>query len=101
VANEQEREEGRYTDPYGRHEARRMSAGQPAKLVRDDEVGSSDAPPDEEPSVAAERTVPESPMDADVLRIGDQEDEVPTTQFDAAEFGAIAAWEPSDPKDRR
>ena len=30
--------EGWYTDPYGRHEARWMSAGTPTRLVRDGEV---------------------------------------------------------------
>jgi len=100
VAEEKEFEEGWYTDPYGRHEARWMSAGQPTKLVRDAGVESYDAPPDEDSSVAAERIVPEPPPGADVVRSGDQEDEVQTTQFDAAVFGAVAAWEPTDRKNR-
>ncbi len=39
-----EREEGWETDPFGRHEARRTSDGNPIKLVRDDGVESYDAP---------------------------------------------------------
>jgi len=41
--------EGWYTAPYGRHEARWMSAGTPTRLVRDGEVESYDDPPDEPP----------------------------------------------------
>jgi hypothetical protein len=43
-------EEGWFTDPYGRHEARWLSQGTPTKLVRDGDVESYDPPPDEEPS---------------------------------------------------
>lgn len=43
-------EEGWYTDPYQRHEARWLSLGKPTKLVRDGDVESYDEPPDEEPS---------------------------------------------------
>jgi hypothetical protein len=35
-------EEGWYTDPYGRHEARWMSAGTPARLVA--QLGQQGAP---------------------------------------------------------
>jgi hypothetical protein len=45
-------EEGWYTDPYGRHEARWISDGKPTKLVRDGTVESHDEPPDEPPSSA-------------------------------------------------
>ena len=47
---ESDHEEGWYTDPYGRHEARWFSDGTPTKLVRDRGVESYDKPPDEEPS---------------------------------------------------
>ena len=43
-------EEGWHADPFGRHEARWMSDGTPTTLVRDGDVESRDAPPDEEPS---------------------------------------------------
>ena len=42
-------EEGWHADPFGRHEARWMSDGTPTPLVRDGEVESMEAPPDEEP----------------------------------------------------
>lgn len=45
--------EGWHTDPFGRHEARWLSAGAPTKLVRDGDVDSFDEPPDEAPSHAA------------------------------------------------
>lgn len=47
----EQREEGWYTDPYGRHEARWMSNGEPTKLVRDGKVTAIDPPlPDEAPT---------------------------------------------------
>jgi len=48
-------EEGWFTDPYGRHEARWLSAGHPAKLVRDEDVESYDQPPGEPPTHAPMR----------------------------------------------
>ena len=56
---ESDHEEGWYTDPYDRHEARWFSDGTPTKLVRDRGVESYDKPPDEEPSLTAERIEPE------------------------------------------
>ena len=44
--------EGWFTDPYGIHEARWLSAGEPTKLVRDQGVVAYDAIP----STAPERT---------------------------------------------
>jgi hypothetical protein len=38
-------EEGWYTDPYARHEARWLSDGEPTKLVRDGAVQTYDEPP--------------------------------------------------------
>ena len=46
-------EEGWHADPFGRHENRWMSDGTPTALVRDGDVESYDAPPDEEPSPTA------------------------------------------------
>ena len=48
---DKEFEEGWYTDPFGRHEARWLSAGKPTKLVRDGDVEGYDDPPDETPTV--------------------------------------------------
>jgi hypothetical protein len=42
-------EEGWYQDPYGLHEARWFSDGQPTKLVRDGSEESYDEPPNEPP----------------------------------------------------
>jgi hypothetical protein len=50
--------EGWYTDPFGRHEARWLSAGAPTALVRDGAHESHDDPPDQEPSRLPERIVP-------------------------------------------
>jgi hypothetical protein len=46
----QEGDEGWYTDPFGRHEARWMSEGVPTKLVSDEGVESYDEPPDTPPT---------------------------------------------------
>lgn len=48
-------EEGWYTDPYGRHEARWMSSGKPTRLVRDSGVESYDEPPTGPPTRTTER----------------------------------------------
>jgi hypothetical protein len=64
--------EGWYTDPYGRHEARWMSAGSPTRLVRDGEVESHDDPPDEPPSVTPIRIETEVVADANDLRRADE-----------------------------
>ena len=70
------REEGWYTDAYGRHEARWMSAGSPTKLVRDGGVESYDDPPDEEPSQPATMIVEDPPPGADDLRRADEAETV-------------------------
>jgi hypothetical protein len=65
--------EGWCTDPFGRHEARWLSAGSPTKLVRDGEVEAYDDPPDEEPTLQAQLIEPEVGLigGADLLRVGD------------------------------
>ena len=50
-----ETEEGWYTDPYSRHEARWFSEGKPTKLVRDAGVEAYDEPPDSPPRQAPQR----------------------------------------------
>ncbi len=69
----QEAEEGWFTDPFGRHEARWLSAGTPTKLVRDGDVESYDDPPDEEPTIEPERIepLPVANDGADLIRAGD------------------------------
>jgi hypothetical protein len=69
-----EEEEGWFTDPFGRHEARWLSFGKPTKLVRDGAVEAYDEPPDEEPTNPPERIEPqvEANDGADLIRAGDQ-----------------------------
>ncbi len=86
-----EREEGWYTDPFERHEARWMSDGTPTKLVRDGGVESYDDPPDEEPVQAPTRIEEEQAADGvDLLRTGSESGSEPlnTRMAEAAEFGA-------------
>ena len=102
-----EQEEGWYTDPYGRHEARWMSAGSPTKLVRDSGVESYDHPPDEEPSRVATMIVEEPPPGTDDLRRADEAEteRQPTggELADVAVFGAVSTWHlhPHDPHEHR
>ena len=63
--------EGWYTDSFGRHEARWMSAGTPTRLVRDGGVESYDDPPDEPPTVTPKRIAAEVAADASDLRRAD------------------------------
>ena len=67
--------EGWYTDPFGRHEARWMSAGTPTKLVRDGGVESYDNPPDEEPTRSPARIEadPATSYGGDLRRADDAE----------------------------
>ena len=99
-----EREEGWYTDPYGRHEARWMSVGSPTKLVRDGGVESYDDPPDEEPSQVPTKIVEEPTAGAaDRHRADESESDRPPTagEFaDAAVFGALSTWH-RQPRDGR
>ncbi len=102
-----EHEEGWYTDPYGRHEARWMSAGSPTKLVRDGNIECYEDPPDEEPRQVATKIVPEPPPGAARRRADDAEAEVPTKSevLNAAVFGAVSTWHlnqhnPDDPRNQ-
>jgi hypothetical protein len=64
-------EEGWYTDPYQRHEARWLSEGKPTKLVRDDGVESYDEPPDDPPTATPEKIVVDPPVGPSDLRRAD------------------------------
>ncbi len=77
---EQIEEEGWYTDPYGLHEARWMSTGEPTKLVRDGELESYDDLAESAPRHPAERIEPPpgSVTPANDLRADDAESEMPT-----------------------
>ena len=50
-----------YHDPYGVHEDRYFSDGQPTKLVRDCGIESYDPPPPRPPDVAPDEMTPSSP----------------------------------------
>lgn len=84
-------EEGRFKDPYQRHEARWMSDGAPTALVRDAGVESQDAPPDEPIPVELERVMPETiPGDGSDLQradIAEAQEFDPGALMDAAEEG--------------
>jgi hypothetical protein len=89
---EREREEGWYTDPFGRHEARWMSDAAPTQLVRDVGVESYDEPKDEEASVIP-TPIAEEQMDdgRDLLRADDPDPgggSLSERMSEGAEFGA-------------
>jgi hypothetical protein len=86
-----EHAEGWYTDPFGRHEARWMSDGNPTKLVRDGAEESYDDPPDENPSVASEMVKEDQASDgSDLIRADDQSggESLQRQMNDAAQFGS-------------
>jgi hypothetical protein len=73
-----EHQEGWYTDPFGRHDARWMSAGVPTTLVRDGNEESYDDPPHEEPTVTPTMIAAEPASNgSDLLRSGDPDGAVP------------------------
>ena len=72
----QQPEEGWYSDPYGRHEARWLSDGKPTKLVRDGDVETYDAPPDGPPvQVPVALDAKGDGVDSDDLRRADSAQE--------------------------
>ena len=98
-----ERDEGWFTDPYGRHEARWISAGSPTKLVRDSGVESYDEPPDEEPSREATKIVDEPIPGAQGRRTDEAETEALASTgevINAAVFGAVSNWQLNRHKQR-
>jgi hypothetical protein len=86
---EAEEDEGWYSDPYGLHEARWMSMGNPTKLVRDGETESYEDPPDSPPTQEAIKIEPPpgSETAADTFRAdGGDADTMPSiTEIDDAE----------------
>lgn len=66
------REEGWYTDPFGLHEARWFSDGQPTKLVRDGATESYDDPPSEPLPEAPKPIVSSASRGADDLHRADE-----------------------------
>jgi hypothetical protein len=72
-------EEGWYIDPYGRHEARWISAGTPTALVRDGSVEAQDPPPDEPVPASLEAWSPGGAGDGSDLK---RADDVEAQDFD-------------------
>jgi hypothetical protein len=64
-------EEGWYIDPFGRHEARWISDGQPTALVRDGPVEAQDPPPGLPITGPLERVAESVPPNGDDLRRAD------------------------------
>jgi hypothetical protein len=83
-------EEGWYTDPFARHDARWMSAGTPTKLVRNGDEESYDEPPAEEPSVTPSPIAEEQARDGDDLLRADEAEggSLNGRLQDAAQFGS-------------
>ena len=89
-------EEGWYTDPFDRHEARWFSDGLPTKLVRDGPVESQDPPPDEPFRSEPVRVVPAHESDESDLH---RADDAVSDAFDQAKatrevFGIFSAYGP-------
>ena len=84
-------EEGWYHDPFGRHEARWISAGSPTALVRDAGVEGQDPPPNEPIAMELEPWLAESPDNGDsLIRADDAESQgFDATTMSQAAFDAI------------
>jgi hypothetical protein len=85
-------EEGWYIDPYGRHEARWISAGTPTALVRDGAIESQDPPSDEPITEAMEPWGVDPSTDGSDLK---RADDVDAEEFDP-NAGARAAFDMMD-----
>jgi hypothetical protein len=85
--------EGWRSDPFGRHEARWMSAGTPTRLVRDGGSESFDDPPDTPWSCDPEPIVPVGGPDS-TRRADDAQHEYfdPQRAVDAASTATEAVW---------
>jgi len=78
--------EGWYRDPYGRHDERWFSDGQPTSLVRDQGTESSDEPPSGEPPLPLVPAAETEPNDGrDLLRADEAEQE---TEYDIEREGS-------------
>ena len=88
-------EEGWYKDPYGRHESRWISDGNPTALVRDAGVESQDPPPDEPITMGMERVAEATRVGGGDLRRADdaqRQDFDPNATTDAAEESIDSSW---------
>ncbi len=91
-------QEGWYTDPYARHEARWISDGESTKLVRDGDLKSYDDPPAGTPVAVPVRLEadPTTPSGQDLLRAdsaeqGDSYDASKANMAALDTFGQVGA----------
>jgi hypothetical protein len=80
--------QGWYRDPYGVHEDRYFSAGQPTKLVRDGRVEAYDPPPSYPPEEELLEAAPSPAADSSDLRRADERAAGPATYARNAAFWA-------------
>jgi hypothetical protein len=94
---EPDEDEGWYTDPYGSHDARWMSAGRPTKLVRDGDVESYEDPPETEPTQVPERieAPPGTLTPVDTLRADAAEEVSPSIGVLDEEESDVPVFRPS------
>ena len=80
--------QGWYRDPYGIHQDRYFSDGQPTKLVRDGEAESYDPPPPGPPRTELTEVTPSPPGDNSDLRRADDRSAGPAVYNKEAAFWA-------------
>jgi hypothetical protein len=85
--------QGWYQDPYGVHEDRYFSEGQPTKLVRDGEGEVYDPPPPGEPPEPLIEVPEVEPLDGSALLRADDPTAGPVTYDREKAFEAAAAAE--------
>jgi hypothetical protein len=81
--------QGWYRDPYGLHEDRYFSAGQPTKLVRDGGAESYDPPPPRPSAVELVEVTPSPPTNGSDLRRADEMESRPWVYDKESRFWAI------------
>ncbi len=88
--------QGWHADPFGLHERRYFSAGNPTKLVRDGDVEAYDEPPAPEPQAAEVVAA----VNASEPVTSSDETEVSPSEPQAAEVvAAVSVLEPASPQD--
>jgi hypothetical protein len=90
--------EGWYKDPYGKHDDRWLSDGEPTSLVRDDGIESHDPPPDTPlPTTLVRSEASNEPSDGEDLRRADDAEREPPYDSDSAvqaELDTLTLWGP-------
>lgn len=93
------RAQGWYRDPYGLHQDRYFSDGQPTKLVRDGAEESYDPPPPEPPEGELVEVPEVEPTDGSDLRRADEREAQPafdTKKERRAAFENVETYGPMD-----